>query len=104
MMTRWGDRFGRLLPFKVRPDDAKPTWRPRPTPSQRAQESGTAKPSGPELDWLRRLARGDTVADVARSAGVSERTMFRRLRSLYKKMKVRDRAAALRLAKRRGWL
>jgi DNA-binding NarL/FixJ family response regulator len=61
-------------------------------------------PSPREIDWLRQLASGTTVAQVADSAGFSERAMFRLLRELYSRMGTRNRTEALMLAKERGWL
>ncbi len=46
-------------------------------------------------DWLRRLARGDTVAELAQSADYSTREMFRLLANLYGRMGVRHRTEAL---------
>lgn len=60
--------------------------------------------SSTELGWLRRLAEGSTVRDLADSVGYSEREMFRILRSLYGRMKVGSRIEALFLARERGWI
>jgi DNA-binding NarL/FixJ family response regulator len=57
-----------------------------------------------ELKWLRGLARGITVAQLAEQNGYSERAMFRLLRALYDRMGVRGRTEALMMANRRGWL
>jgi len=62
------------------------------------------EPSPPELDWLRELAVGATVAQLAERSGYSERAMFRLLRELYARLGVRNRTEALMLAQRRGWL
>lgn len=64
---------------------------------------------GPELDskelgWLRELADGATVAQVAERSGYSERAMFRLLRGLYRRLEVKNRTEALMVAQRRGWL
>ena len=48
-----------------------------------------------DRDWLRRLARGDTVAELAQSADYSTREMFRLLANLYGRMGVRRRTEAL---------
>ncbi|MFI6503798.1 response regulator transcription factor [Nonomuraea typhae] len=61
-------------------------------------------PSPRELEWLRHLSTGATVADVADRAGYSERMMFRLLRDLYQRMRTRNRTEALLLARERGWL
>jgi DNA-binding NarL/FixJ family response regulator len=61
-------------------------------------------PSARELEWLRQLASGATVAQLAQRAGYSERAMFRLLSDLYRKMEVRNRLEALIRAHERGWL
>jgi DNA-binding NarL/FixJ family response regulator len=68
-----------------------------------------AEPSEPglsdrELEWLRELAKGTTVAQLAERAGYSERAMFRLLRTLYGRLQVRNRTEALMHAQQRGWL
>jgi DNA-binding NarL/FixJ family response regulator len=62
------------------------------------------EPSQSELAWLRDLADGSTVAQLAERSGYSERAMFRLLRELYGRLEVRNRTEALMLAQRRGWL
>jgi DNA-binding NarL/FixJ family response regulator len=57
-----------------------------------------------ELQWLRALAEGVTVARLAERSGYSERAMFRLLQSLYRRLGVSNRTEALMLANRRGWL
>jgi DNA-binding NarL/FixJ family response regulator len=57
-----------------------------------------------KLSWLRALAAGSTVAQLASQAGYSERAMFRLLRSLYRDMGVGGRVEALMRAQERGWL
>jgi DNA-binding NarL/FixJ family response regulator len=61
-------------------------------------------PSPREIEWLRQLAAGATVAQLARMAGYSERAMFRLLSALYRRMEVSGRLEALILAHERGWL
>ena len=60
--------------------------------------------SAERLSWLRELAAGRTVAQLARQAGYSERAMFRLLRSLYHDMGAGSRMEALMQAQERGWL
>ncbi|ROO60415.1 hypothetical protein EDC02_2281 [Micromonospora sp. Llam0] len=68
-------------------------------------------PSGGSLDlkaddrlsWLRQLAAGSTVAELAGQVGYSERAMFRMLRSLYRDMGVRTRTQAVLRAQELGW-
>jgi DNA-binding NarL/FixJ family response regulator len=57
-----------------------------------------------QLEWLRALAQGVTVAQLAERNGYSERAMYRHLRDLYARMGVNTRTEALILANRRAWL
>jgi DNA-binding NarL/FixJ family response regulator len=57
-----------------------------------------------EIEWLRTLSRGATVADLARTAGYSERAMYRLLRDLYARLSVANRTEAVMQAARRGWV
>ncbi|MGC4903941.1 response regulator transcription factor [Micromonospora echinospora] len=61
-------------------------------------------PSEQERSWLRQLADGGTVAELAKSVGYSERMMFRHLRELYGRMSARNRTEALMYARDRGWI
>jgi DNA-binding NarL/FixJ family response regulator len=61
-------------------------------------------PNAREMEWLRRLSTGVTVAELADRAGYSERMMFRLLRELYKRMRVGNRTEALLLARERRWI
>jgi DNA-binding NarL/FixJ family response regulator len=61
-------------------------------------------PSGREVEWLRELAAGATVVQLAERVGYSERAMFRLLSDLYKRMNVRNRTEALIRAQEHGWL
>jgi DNA-binding NarL/FixJ family response regulator len=65
---------------------------------------GSICPSENEIDWLRQLARGSSVADLAERAGYSERMMFRLLRALYMKLQAPNRTVALIRACDEGWL
>lgn len=57
-----------------------------------------------EIEWLRELSYGTTVSQLAEKAGYSERAMFRLLRDLYERMKVKSRMEALVHAHQAGWL
>jgi DNA-binding NarL/FixJ family response regulator len=57
-----------------------------------------------EIDWLRALSEGVTVAALATAVGYSERAMYRLLRDLYERMGVRNRSHAILEATRQGWL
>lgn len=68
-------------------------------------ESGLASLVSPEeLSWLRSMAGGTTVADLAEEVGYSERAMFRHLKELYRRLGVKNRTEALLWASRRGLL
>jgi DNA-binding NarL/FixJ family response regulator len=66
--------------------------------------TGRPKLSVEQAAWLRRLASGSTVAQLASEVGYSERTMFRLLHALYGRMEVRSRVEAVLRAKEQGWL
>ncbi len=57
-----------------------------------------------EAKWLRTLASGATVADLAHESSYSEREMFRLLQRLYQRMGVRNRTEALVKAAQNGLL
>jgi DNA-binding NarL/FixJ family response regulator len=57
-----------------------------------------------QLSWLRALATGSTVAELAATAGFSERAMFRILKHLYRVMGVQNRMQAVLRAQELGWL
>jgi DNA-binding NarL/FixJ family response regulator len=57
-----------------------------------------------ERHYLRRLADGGTVASLARSAGYSEREMYRLLSAVYARLGATNRTEALLLAERWGLL
>lgn len=62
------------------------------------------RPSHSEQNWLRQLARGDSVAKLATDVGYSERMMFRMLRDLYVKVGVSSRTEAMMKARDEGWI
>jgi len=63
----------------------------------------THRVTADQLSWLRHLAGGATVAEVAEQAGYSERAMFRLLQKLYRNMGVDSRLEAIMRAKEAGW-
>jgi DNA-binding NarL/FixJ family response regulator len=67
-------------------------------------EVGSSSPSEKEINWLRQLAEGSSVADLAERAGYSERMMFRLLHDVYVKLRAPNRTAALIKACDEGWL
>jgi DNA-binding NarL/FixJ family response regulator len=72
--------------------------------SSASSEEVEDRPTSRELDWLRQLANGSTVARLAEQAGYSERAMFRLLQALYRRMGVKNRTEALIQAHRQRWL
>jgi DNA-binding NarL/FixJ family response regulator len=69
-----------------------------------APQAGLAILSEERLSWLRRLAAGSTVAELADNAGYSERAMFRILKQVYRDMGVDNRMQAVLRAQELGWL
>ncbi|MBL0885601.1 helix-turn-helix transcriptional regulator [Myceligenerans indicum] len=57
-----------------------------------------------EVRWLRGLARGTPVVDLATAEAYSERAMYRRLADLYRKMGVGTRGEAIAVASRHGFI
>lgn len=62
----------------------------------------TASLTGEETHWLGELTRGVSVEELARAAGYSRRTMFRRLNTVYRKLGTNRRQHALIAATNRG--
>lgn len=67
-------------------------------------EQDTTMPTDAEREWLRHLAEGMTIHELASQAGYSERMMFRLLRDLYEKIGTKNRIEALMRARDAGWL
>ncbi len=57
-----------------------------------------------ELSWLRHIAAGVTVADLAQRSSYSEREMYRLLRAAYRRLGATHRSEALIAAQRAGLL
>jgi DNA-binding NarL/FixJ family response regulator len=55
-----------------------------------------------EISWLQRLARGNSVSQLADAAGYSQREIFRRLATVYERMGARNRYEAIAIAGRWG--
>jgi two-component system response regulator DesR len=66
--------------------------------------SGASPLTDREADVLRAAAEGGTVADVAKTVGLSEGTVRNHLSSAIGKTQARTRAEAVRLAETSGWL
>jgi DNA-binding NarL/FixJ family response regulator len=60
--------------------------------------------SGADIDLLRLLAEGRSTEDIAASLGIAPKTVRNRLSKLYRRLGVRSRSAAVRLAEERGLL
>jgi DNA-binding NarL/FixJ family response regulator len=60
--------------------------------------------SAEEVGWLRALARGRTVTELAREKAYSERHLHRRLKAVYARLGVAGRTEALLSAERAGLL
>lgn len=78
-----------------------------PTPVARDLVVGPAQPSTADLSsderhWLRSLADGRTIAEIAEDAAYSHREMHRLLRSVYDRLGAANRSQALISATRRG--
>ncbi len=57
-----------------------------------------------EMQTLRAVASGETNKGIARQLGITERTVKAHLTSVYNKLGVDSRAAAIAVAAQRGWL
>jgi two-component system response regulator DesR len=66
--------------------------------------SGASPLTDREADVLRAAAEGGTVADIAKTVGLSEGTVRNHLSSAIGKTQARTRAEAVRLAETSGWL
>lgn len=64
---------------------------------------GAADLSRREQDVVGLLLRGDTNKEIARSLAIEEVTVALHLRSIYRKLGVRNRTQAVRLLLERGW-
>ena len=69
-----------------------------------APDEGAPVLSEQQVGWLRELVNGATVTSLARSAGYSEREMYRLLSALYARLGVTTRTEALLRADRWGLL
>jgi|SRR5262245_12076352 len=71
--------------------------------STRDQTAGFGSLMPRELDVLRHLVKGLSNKEIGRELELSEVTVGLRLRSVYRKLGVRNRGQAIRLALRQGW-
>jgi DNA-binding NarL/FixJ family response regulator len=80
---------------------------------EQVMQSGSEQPSGRapdfealtarELDVLSQLVKGHSNKEIARALGLGDVTIGLHLRSIYRKLGVKSRTQAVRLAIRRGW-
>jgi DNA-binding NarL/FixJ family response regulator len=68
-----------------------------------AAESGGAELSRREQDVIKLLMRGQTNKEIARGLNIEEVTVALHLRSIYRKLNVRNRTQAVRVLLERGW-
>lgn len=76
---------------------------PTPTAGGRGEIPG-ATLSERELEVLRAVAKGKRSKEIARDLGITERTVKAHLASVYNKLGVDSRAAAIAVAAQNGWL
>ena len=69
-----------------------------------ALSSGSSSLTPREADVLREVERGGTIADIARTLGLSQGTVRNHVSSAMLKMEARTRAEAASLARAAGWL
>ncbi|HOD05707.1 MAG TPA: LuxR C-terminal-related transcriptional regulator, partial [Anaerolineaceae bacterium] len=67
-------------------------------------EGGMLKLSEREMEVLAAVARGERSKEIAFNLGISERTVKAHLASIYNKLGVDSRAAAIAIAAQRGLL
>jgi DNA-binding NarL/FixJ family response regulator len=104
-----------VIPHETSPDDlvlivlgAARGWTVMPRLAARVlgrsggQTERTLDVGDGERQWLRLLADGATVAQIAEQSGYSEREMHRRLRTLYRRLGVDGRVPAVVAAVRHG--
>jgi len=60
--------------------------------------------TGRELEVLNRVAQGERSKEIALRLGITERTVKAHLASIYNKLGVDSRAAAIAIAAKKGWL
>jgi len=85
---------GRYIPEQVIQDSNSPP---------RDQVAGFEALIPRELDVLRHLVKGFSNKEIGRELELSEVTVGLRLRSVYRKLGVRNRGQAIRLVLRQGW-
>ncbi len=72
--------------------------------TEAVRPSGGIELTGREIEVLEAIARGERSKEIAARLGISERTVKAHLASIYNKLGVDSRAAAIAVAAQRGWL
>lgn len=96
--------IARVLSFTQSPAPASPA---APLPGRRAEEQSTEKASlltDREREVLEGVARGERSKEIAAHLGITERTVKAHLDSVFNKLGVDSRAAAVSVAIQKGWL
>jgi DNA-binding NarL/FixJ family response regulator len=73
-------------------------------PAHDARPQGADGLSPREIELLQRIVQGETEAEIAQSLGLSPHTVRTHVKNIYRKLRVRSRAAAVRLAYERRLL
>ena len=103
--TQWSGRDVVLvLDAGLRGMTILPSAMARSLASMEGERSRARTLTSSQQAWLRELAAGTTVHELAFKVGFSEREMYRRLRMIYAKLGVRTRTEALILASASGLL
>lgn len=85
----------RVLTYREEPGAAAPGG---------SKDQSPLSPTERELEVLRAAAQGERNKEIALRLGISERTVKAHLTSVYNKLGVDSRAAAIAVAAQKGWL
>jgi NarL family two-component system response regulator YdfI len=85
----------RVLAYRGKTDAAAPA---------KQKDQSPLSPTERELEVLRAVAQGERNKEIAFRLGISERTVKAHLASVYNKLGVDSRAAAIAVAAQNGWL
>jgi NarL family two-component system response regulator YdfI len=75
-----------------------------PPPRDRTPKEDPLEPTPRELEVLKGAAAGERNKEIAHRLGISSRTVKAHLTSVYNKLGVDSRAAAIAIAAQKGWL
>jgi NarL family two-component system response regulator YdfI len=87
-----------------RTDPKGPAEKGQANPARRTGEPDTGGLSDREMEVLEAVARGQRSKEIATALGITERTVKAHLASIYNKLGVDSRAAAIAIAAQNGWL